>query len=90
MTTSGFGNSGIGVVLGPGTVNLSVGLGKSFAVNERMKLKIEGSFTNILNHVNLSDPQLQIDAPGFGQITSARGSDFGGYRTGQISVRLEF
>jgi hypothetical protein len=85
-----FGNSGIGVVLGPGTVNLSMGLGKSFVVNERMKLKIEGSFTNILNHVNLSDPQLQIDAPGFGQITSARGSDFGGYRTGQISVRLEF
>jgi len=40
--------------------------------------------------VNLSDPQLQIDAPSFRQITSGRGSDFGGYRTGQVSVRIEF
>jgi hypothetical protein len=40
--------------------------------------------------VNLNDPQLQIDAPSFGQITSARASDFGGYRTGQVSVRVEF
>ena len=55
-----------------------------------MKLRIEGSFTNILNHVNLSDPQLAIDAASFGQITSALASDFNGYRTGQVSVRLEF
>jgi len=85
-----FGNSGIGVVTGPGTINLSTGLGKTFGIAERMKLKVEGSFTNILNHVNLSDPQLQIDAPSFGQITRARSSDFGGYRTGQASVRIEF
>jgi hypothetical protein len=78
------------VVTGPGTINLSAGLGKTFVVAERLKLKVEGSFTNILNHVNLSDPQLQIDGPSFGQITSARSSDFGGYRTGQVSVRIEF
>jgi hypothetical protein len=85
-----FGNSGISVVTGPGTVNLSMALGKSFAITERMKLKVAGSFTNILNHVNLGDPQMAIDGPGFGQITSARGSDFGGSRTGQVSVRIEF
>lgn len=85
-----FGNSGIGAVTGPGMINLSAGLGKSFALTERIMLKVEASFTNVLNHVNLSDPQLQIDAPSFGQITSARGSDFGGYRTGQVSVRIEF
>ncbi len=85
-----FGNGGIGVVTGPGTVNLSTALGKSFAIRERFRVKIEGSFTNIFNHVNLSDPQLQIDAASFGQITSARLSDFGGYRTGQVSARIEF
>jgi hypothetical protein len=85
-----FGNSGLGVVVGPGTVNLSTALGKSFNLGERFKFKIEGSFTNVMNHVNLNDPQLAIDAPSFGQITSARGSDFGGYRTGQISGRIEF
>jgi hypothetical protein len=85
-----FGNSGIGVVTGPGTVNLSTALGKSFAITERFRIKIEGSFTNILNHVNLADPVNAIDNNSFGQITSARGSDFGGYRTGQISARIEF
>jgi hypothetical protein len=53
-------------------------------------VKIEGSFTNVLNHPNLSDPQLQIDGASFGQITTARSSDFGGSRTGQISARIEF
>ncbi|MFN7997314.1 MAG: TonB-dependent receptor [Bryobacteraceae bacterium] len=85
-----FGNSGLGVVAGPGTINLNTALGKSFALGERFKFKIEGSFTNVLNHVNLNDPQLAIDSPGFGTITSARGSDFGGYRTGQIMGRIEF
>jgi len=85
-----FGNSGVGVVNGPGTVNLNTALGKAFALGERFKFKVEGSFTNVLNHVNLADPQMQIDAASFGQITSARGSDFGGYRTGQVSARLEF
>ncbi len=85
-----FGNSGIGIVNGPGTVNLSTALGKSFLITERFKVKIEGSFTNIFNHVNLADPVNAIDNPSFGQITSARGSDFGGYRTGQVSARIEF
>jgi hypothetical protein len=85
-----FGNAGLGVVKGPGTVNLSTALGKSFAITERLKIKIEGSFTNILNHVNLADPVLAIDNTSYGQITSARGSDFGGYRTGQVSARIEF
>ena len=85
-----FGNSGVGIVTGPGTVNLNTALGKAFAITERVKFKIEGSFTNVLNHVNLADPVNAIDNSSFGQITSARGSDFGGYRTGQISARLDF
>jgi len=85
-----FGNSGVGIVVGPGTVNLSTALGKSFLITERIKVKIEGSFTNLFNHVNLADPVLDITNPSFGQITSARGSDFGGYRTGQVSARIEF
>src|SRR5579871_2805459 len=85
-----FGNSGIGVVTGPGTVNLSTALGKSFRIAERFQVKLEASFTNIFNHVNLSDPDRNITDPSFGQITSARLADFGGYRTGQVSARIEF
>jgi hypothetical protein len=85
-----FGNSGVGIVIGPGTVNLSTGLSKAFAINERIKLKASASFTNILNHTNLGDPDLDVTSSSFGTISSARSSDFGGSRTGQVSLRLEF
>jgi Carboxypeptidase regulatory-like domain len=85
-----FGTSSVGDVEGPGTVNLSTGLSKVFTLTDRFKLRAEGTFTNILNHANLADPILNVTNPGFGKITSARGSDFAGSRTGQVSMRLEF
>jgi hypothetical protein len=85
-----FGNAQVGSVVGPGTVNLSSGLSKSFAITERVKFRVEGTFTNVLNHTNLGDPNLDISSGAFGTITSARGSDFGGSRTGQVSGRFEF
>lgn len=85
-----FGNSGIGILHGPNTVNLSAGLAKTIAVTERVKVKVEGTFTNVLNHVNLADPNLSIDSSSFGKITAARDYDFGGSRTGQVSARIEF
>ena len=85
-----FGSAGIGTVIGPGTVNVNAGLSKYFAITERVRIKVEGSFTNVLNHVNLANPELAIDNPSVGVITSARGSDFGGSRTGQVGARIEF
>ncbi len=86
-----FGNSQIGDIEGPGTVNLSSGLSKTFQIVEGVKLRAEGTFTNVLNHTNLADPTLDLTQTSkFGTITSARGSDFGGSRTGQVSMRLEF
>ena len=85
-----FGTESTGDLVGPGTVSLSTGLSKMFAVTERVNLRAEGTFTNVLNHTNLADPQLDVTQANFGQITQARGSDFGGNRTGQLSLRLEF
>jgi hypothetical protein len=91
-----FGNSQVGSVEGPGLVNLSSGLSKSFAVTERLKLKAEGTFTNILNHTNLGDPNTNLSSGSFGLITGTVGAgttnpnDFGGARTAQVSVRAEF
>jgi hypothetical protein len=85
-----FGTSSVGDVEGPGTVNLSTGLNKTVAVTERLHLRAEGTFTNILNHTNLADPILDTTSPAFGTITQARGSDFGGNRTGQVSLKLQF
>jgi hypothetical protein len=92
-----FGNSQVGSVEGPGLVNLSAGLSKSFAITERLRLKAEGTATNVLNHINLGDPNMNLSSPSFGQITGVVGSgtgnppsDFGGARTIQVSARIEF
>ena len=85
-----FGNSTVGDVVGPGTVNLSSGLNKTLALTEQLHLRAEGTFTNVLNHTNLADPTLDVTNAAFGTITQARGSDFGGNRTGQVSLKLEF
>ncbi|WP_446744218.1 carboxypeptidase regulatory-like domain-containing protein [Silvibacterium acidisoli] len=86
-----FGNSGVGTITGPGLVNLSAGLSKSFEITTRLHLRAEGTFTNVLNHNNLGQPNLDLsNASAFGTITSATTSENGGNRTGQVSMRLEF
>jgi hypothetical protein len=89
-----FGNAHVGDVTGPGIVNLSTGLSKQFALTERVHLKAGASFTNVLNHPNLADNSdsfnLIIASGDFGKISAARGSDFGGSRTGQVFLRLDF
>jgi hypothetical protein len=85
-----FGTARVGSVGGPGTVNLSSGLSKTFPITERVLLKAEGTFTNVLNHTNLGDPNLNVSSPSFGLISNTIGSDFGGARSGQVSMRLEF
>ena len=85
-----FGTESVGDLLGPGTVNLSTGASKTFRIRESVHLRAEGTFTNVLNHTNLADPILDLTSGTFGKITQSRGSDFGGNRTGQVSLRVEF
>ncbi len=85
-----FGNSQVGSVEGPGLVNLSAGLSKIFSITERFKIKTEGTFTNVLNHTNLGDPNMNLSSSSFGLVNSAISSSLGGARTGQVSARLEF
>jgi hypothetical protein len=85
-----FGNAQVGSVVGPGTINLSSGLSKTFAITEGVHLRAEGTFTNILNHTNLGNPETDISNASFGLITGTIGSDFGGARSGQVSMRLDF
>jgi hypothetical protein len=85
-----FGNAGVGTLVGPATLNLSMGLGKSFQVAEGKRLNFEASFKNLPNHPNLADPGTNITSINFGRITSARGADSGGNRIGQFALRFEF
>jgi len=80
-----FGNSQVGSIVGPDYVNLNSGLVKTFSITSKVKLSAEGTFTNVLNHINLNQPNLNLDTVKFGSITSGLAP-----RVGQISMRLEF
>jgi len=69
---------------------MNAAVSKAFKLTERVALRLEGSFTNAPNLTNLGDPNLNIADSNFGRITGARGVDFGGGRTGQVSMRLQF
>ena len=85
-----FGNAGVGILTGPGTFSWNAGMHKRIALTESVSFRLEGSFTNLPNWTNLGDPNLNIADNNFGRITGSRGVDFGGGRTGQVSLRLEF
>jgi Carboxypeptidase regulatory-like domain len=94
-----FGTASIGSLQGPGTVDWDLGISKSFRLTEHATLHIEGSFVNVLNHINLGPPDMKItdvNNPsqgkcGFGCITAAQGLyEFAGAREGQIGARIEF
>jgi hypothetical protein len=94
-----FGDSGVGVLQGPGTINWDFGISKNFKLTERAKLKFEISFVNVMNHLNLGNPDMKItdtnnpaqNLCGFGCITSAQGLyQFAGARQGQVGMRIDF
>ncbi len=91
-----FGNASVGSLVGPGTINLSLGLSKDFQITERVKLKFQSSFTNLPNHPNWDDPRnnlTEADNNGigtFGQVQATRIGDAGGNRVGQFALRIEF
>jgi len=90
-----FGNASVGSLVGPGTVTWNLGLSKRFHLTERVALKFETSFTNVLNHPNYDDPRNNlsesVNGQGtFGEVLATRIGDAGGNRVGQLALRIEF
>jgi hypothetical protein len=94
-----FGNAGVGILEGPGTEAVSLGLGKVFSAGEHMKVRFETTFTNVLNHTNFAPPSsLQVipDQAGlninqaFGELSAAQTAENAGNRTGQVALRIDF
>ena len=86
-----FGNCGHGILLGPSRQAANLGMFKSFRVTEKMSLRLQATFTNVLNHPNFNDPNVNISAPAsFGTITSVQTRDYSGPRTGLLAAFLSF
>jgi Carboxypeptidase regulatory-like domain len=73
---TGYGNSGVGVVLGPGQFNWDITIVKTTKITERQTLIFRTEFFNTFNHAQFNNP-LAAPAPGlvqlgptFGEITS--------------------
>jgi hypothetical protein len=79
-----YGNSGVGIVRGPGSQNLDFNLAKDFQLTERFNAQFRAEFFNALNHTNYGVPGVTIGA-GFGQIVSAADA-----RIIQFALKLRF
>jgi hypothetical protein len=86
-----FGNAGVGILQGPGTSTVSLGVAKSFRISEHVHARFETTFTNVLNHTNFAPPATVVDSPStFGALTAAQTAENAGNRTGQAALRIDF
>ena len=74
----------MGILRGPGLVNLDFNLAKNFAITERWSAQFRAEFFNAFNHANFGVPGVTIGA-GFGQIVSAADG-----RIIQLALKLRF
>lgn len=88
-----FGNSGTGIIEGPGITNLDLSVFKNIPIRERFTLQLRGEFFNVLNHANFADPGTTLGVGTFGVISATAGGNLdpmGGPRIGQVALKLTF
>ena len=81
-----FGNAGTGIIQGPGSWGLDLGVHKTFHIAEGVGLQVRSEFFNAFNHPNLSAPGAFFGTPTFGVITTRSHSP----RVIQFAMRLSF
>jgi len=84
-----FGNSGTGIVNGPGEANLDLAFSKAMDLNwpvEKSQLQFRIEFYNALNHPQFSNPDSNFTSPTFGVIVSTAVNA----RVGQLALRFAF
>jgi hypothetical protein len=81
-----FGNSGRGILSGPGFMNLDLSLVREFRFGERFRLQGRAEGFNLLNHPNLGLPGTGIGSAGVGTIGSVVNSE----RQIQMALKLYF
>ena len=88
----GFGNAGRNILTGPGLQDVDLGLSKNTTIRERFSLQFRAEAFNLLNHPNFTQPQNNITATTYGQITATRSTrgDLGSSRQLQLGMKLIF
>jgi hypothetical protein len=85
------GNAGVGILEGPGTFTVVAGVAKTFGVRRGIRGRLEVTFTNIFDRLNVAPPATDVTTPAtFGKTTSVQTSENAGNRTGQVALRMTF
>jgi hypothetical protein len=86
-----FGTSGVGILNAPGTVLWNAGIFKSFPITESLRMRVEGTATNVVNHPNFGIPDANVlNGSDFGVIHGGQGVEGSGQRTIQLGLRFDF
>ena len=84
-----FGNSGTGIVDGPGQANLDLALSRTVSFkwyHDKSSLEFRVEFYNALNHPQFANPDTNLASPTFGVINSTAVNP----RVGQLALRYSF
>jgi hypothetical protein len=79
------GNSGVGIVRGPGWKTFSLTLSKHFPIKERHRIEFRSEFFNLTNTPQFSSPNRSASSTTFGEITGAQGE-----RNVQLALKYSF
>jgi hypothetical protein len=81
-----FGNSGVGIVRGPGQRDCDFAVERSIAVTESQSVHLRGEFFNLTNTPNFANPSNTVSFPGFGTITGKSNNP----RIIQVALKYQF
>src|SRR5262249_19368555 len=80
-----FGNSGTGILPGPGSFNLDLALERHFPIHDRLDLNFRAEAFNAFNLANFGDPGANIGNANAGVISSTAAP-----RVMQMALKLRF
>ncbi len=80
-----FGDSSRNMLVGPGTIDFSMSLGKTITVREGKTLDLRMTAANVFNHANFSSIDTVVNSPTFGQVIGV-----GSMRKVQLQARFNF
>ena len=84
-----FGNSGTGIVDGPGQANFDLAVSKTLVIawpHEKSRIEFRAEFFNAFNHPQFANPDSNFTSPTFGVISSTSVNA----RVGQLALRFNF
>ncbi len=82
-----FGNSGVGIVRGPGQTNTDFSITKTTPIGEKQSIQFRSEFFNLFNHPQFAIPAT-AGAAGFNQLLFPSSPNFGLITATSINPRL--